>query len=243
MQRTVQPEILDGLPACNLDAMASRRDLVKINYLMGNYRWMRRQIRRTRLSQQDRLLEIGAGDGLLAKKLMRTLGRAGSTHSFDSPVPGAPRHSQTEPEARYPGGYHALDQCGPPRDWPNQANWHSANLLQFSGYGDYTHLLANLILHHFRASELLRLGQRLEEGGIRCIIACEPCRRPVHKLQLRAGKWIGFNYVTLNDGCVSVDAGFRAEELPELLGLDPVDWWWSIDETWMGAYRMRAEKR
>ena len=216
MQRSVQPEILDGLPVCNLDAVASRRDLVKINYLMGNFRWVRRQIRRSKLAKQDRLLEIGAGDGTLAKKLF---------HALDAV------------------DYHALDQCGPPEDWPNDTQWHSADLLQFNGYSDYTHLLANLVLHHFTAVELSQLGARVRESGIRCIIACEPCRRSVHKHQLRAGKWIGFNYVTLNDGCVSVDAGFRADELPELLGLDSAAWTWSVDETWMGAYRMRADKK
>lgn len=196
--------------------MASRRDLVKINHLMGNFRWMRRQIRRSRPSKQDRLLEIGAGDGSLAKKLIRA-------------------HDTVD--------YHALDQCGPPEGWPSRARWHSADLLHFTGYSDYTHLLANLILHHFTEKELRQLGVRIRESSIRCIIASEPCRRSLHKLQLRAGKWIGFNYVTLNDGCVSIDAGFRADELPELLGLATDAWSWSVDETWMGAYRMRADKR
>ncbi|NBB79727.1 MAG: hypothetical protein GVY36_09820 [Verrucomicrobia bacterium] len=216
MQRSVQPEILDGLPACNLDAAASRRDLVKINGLMGNFRWIRHQIGRSNLGRHDRLLEIGAGDGTLAKKLLR-----------DSS----------------PANYHALDQCGPPEGWPSPTQWHSADLLQFTGYGEYTYLLANLILHHFSDRELSKLGTRIRESGIRCIIACEPCRRSFHKAQLRAGKWIGFNYVTLNDGCVSIDAGFRADELPGLLGLDPAVWTWLIEETWMGAYRMRADKK
>lgn len=194
--------------------MASRRDLVKINHLMGNFRWIRRQIRSSGSFKQDWLLEIGAGDGTMAKKLIRDLNTA---------------------------NYHALDQCSRPQDWPGHAEWHCADLLNFTGYSDYTHLLANLILHHFTSEALGRLGARIRESGIRCIIACEPCRRPVHKQQLRAGQWIGFNYVTLNDGCVSVDAGFRADELPQLLGLDSAAWSWSVDETWMGAYRMRAD--
>lgn len=216
MQRTVQPEILDDLPACNVDAIASRRDLVKINHLMGNFRWMRRQVLAAKLSGNARFLEIGAGDGTLAGKLRSRL---------DGAV------------------YHALDQCGAPKDWPEPAAWHCCDLLQFEGYGAYTHLLGNLILHHFSACELGQLGHRIEQSTIRCIIACEPCRRSVHKQQLQAGKWFGFNYVTLNDGCVSIDAGFRASELPHLLGLNPAAWNWSISETWMGAYRMRADKR
>lgn len=216
MQRSVQPEILDGLPPCNIDAIASRRDLVKINHLMGNFRWMRRQIRASNSEASKRLLEIGAGDGALAKKILRDSG---------------------------PVDYAALDQCGPPEGWPPDAEWHTADLLAFRGYGEYTHLLANLILHHFSGNQLAQFGAQIRRSGIRCLIACEPCRRSIHKKQLRAGKWIGFNYVTLNDGSVSVDAGFRGDELPQLLGLDPGEWSWTIKETWMGAYRMRADKK
>ncbi|TVP77986.1 MAG: hypothetical protein EA353_09260 [Puniceicoccaceae bacterium] len=216
MQRLVQPEILDNLPACNLDAVASRRDLVKINHLMGNYRWIRRQVRRCRPSKTDRFLEIGAGDGTLARQL----------------IPALPRHS-----------FAALDQCSQPEDWPAHTAWCSGDILCFSEYSEYTHLLANLILHHFDAKSLAQIGDLIQAGGIREIIACEPCRRPLHQWQLRAGKWIGFNYVTLHDGCISVAAGFRGDELPQLLGLSPSQWSWRVDETWMGAYRMRARRR
>jgi hypothetical protein len=216
MQRSVQPEILDGLPACHVDALSSRKDLVTINFLMGNFRWLGRQVRSLEISERDRLLEIGAGDGSLAGRL----------------IPGLE-----------PGSYHALDQCSAPENWPTTARWHAADLLSFSEYGEYSHLLANLILHHFDAGELADLGTRIRRSGIRHIIACEPCRRPVHKWQLRAGQWIGFNYVTLNDGCVSIDAGFRSDDLPQLLGLVDSEWSWSVEESWMGAYRLRADKK
>jgi hypothetical protein len=216
MQRSVQPEILDGLPPCNIDAIASRKDLVKINHLMGNFRWMRRQIRASGPAADKRLLEIGAGDGALARKILRDSGRL---------------------------DYAALDRCSSPESWPPDAEWHTADLLQFPGYGKYTHLLANLILHHFSGDQLAQLGARIRGSDLRCLIACEPCRRSFHKKQLRAGKWIGFNYVTLNDGCVSIDAGFRGNELPQMLGLAPEEWTWSISETWMGAYRMRADRK
>lgn len=216
MQRIVQPEILDSLPSCNLDAMASRRDLVKINHLMGNYRWLRSKITRAYSNDDHRYLEIGAGDGTLAKSLIRSLPN---------------------------GNYDALDFSGEPEAWPTNSNWIAADILRFEEYGRYSHLIANLILHHFEAEELKALGTKIDASGVRHIYACEPCRRPFHKLQLRAGKWIGFNYVTLNDGCVSVDAGFRGDELPVALGLSPKDWVWKIKETWMGAYRMQAERK
>jgi hypothetical protein len=49
--------------------------------------------------------------------------------------------------------------------------------------------------------------------------------------------------VTKHDGSVSIDAGFRGDELPQLLGLEPATWTWTVAETWSGAYRMIAERR
>jgi len=216
MQRTVQLEILDHLPACNIDAIASRRDLVKINCLMGNFRWMRSAIKSERNRAALRYLEIGAGDGHLGQRLIRS---ASIEH------------------------YDAIDLSSRPNSWPQSAQWFARDLLSFDGYGDYTHIVANLILHHFESVQLAELGESIQRSGVRCILANEPCRRALHKYQLRAGKLIGFNYVTLNDGCVSIDAGFRGDELPELLGLSREQWTWQISETLMGAYRMRAERR
>jgi hypothetical protein len=68
MQRHVQPEILDSLPAEDPAAIASRRDLRLINTIMGNTRWLRRTLRQ-RLRPQDHLIELGAGDGVLGKSL------------------------------------------------------------------------------------------------------------------------------------------------------------------------------
>ncbi|MDQ8194278.1 class I SAM-dependent methyltransferase [Coraliomargarita sp. SDUM461004] len=214
MPRLVQPEILDALPACNPDAIASRRDLVKINHLMGNFRWFNTIIKSQQ--PQARYIEIGAGDGSLAKRLCKLLP---------------------------PGNYDALDIAAKPRACPNNCKWIVMDLLQYPNYTHYTHLIANLILHHFNSSQLSRLGTHIQNSGIQKLIICEPCRRAIHKLQLRAGKYIGFNYVTLNDGCISVDAGFRGHELAEQLGLSHKEWAWHIDETWMGAYRLLANRK
>ena len=60
MKRLVEPEILDGLPSTDPAARRSRRDLRRINFLMGNFRWLRRWILRL---NADAVTEIGAGDG------------------------------------------------------------------------------------------------------------------------------------------------------------------------------------
>lgn len=60
MKRTVQPEILDSLPSDAPEAIWSRRDLRMINRLMGNYRWLSRQI-----VSSTTVIELGAGDGAI----------------------------------------------------------------------------------------------------------------------------------------------------------------------------------
>ena len=69
MLRLVQPERLDTLHPSDPDAQASRRDLVTINRLMGNYRWFERMIHQP-LAHPSHCLEIGAGGGELAKLLI-----------------------------------------------------------------------------------------------------------------------------------------------------------------------------
>lgn len=217
MHRTVQPELLDQLPHDDAEAIASRRDLRMINALMGNFRWVKSMLQRDHTDDtQGRYLELGAGDGSLARTLIPTLPQ---------------------------GSYDALDIAPEPSDWPSSGNWLRHDCLSFDDYGDYSHVIANLFLHHLEDEHLGRLGARLDASPIRMIVACEPCRRSAHKWPLRAGRCIGFNRVTLNDGCISVDAGFRGDELPRLLKLPTSDWRWTIRETFMGAYRMCATRR
>ena len=68
MPRTIQPELLDTLPPENPDALHSRRDLRLINTFMGNHRWLERALKRNARAD-ERILEIGAGTGELARRL------------------------------------------------------------------------------------------------------------------------------------------------------------------------------
>ncbi len=61
MDRTLTPEILDVLPVNDSRAIQSRRDLRRINRLMGNIRWWQRTVARA-VRPDERVLEIGAGD-------------------------------------------------------------------------------------------------------------------------------------------------------------------------------------
>jgi hypothetical protein len=65
VNRTLQPELLDHLAPHDPAARGSRRDLRLINALMGNDRWVWRTLERY-ARPDERLLELGAGDGRLA---------------------------------------------------------------------------------------------------------------------------------------------------------------------------------
>ena len=61
--RRLVPEILDGLAADDPAAIASRRDLVRVNALMFQDRIMIGLMRKHVRAGPLRILEIGAGDG------------------------------------------------------------------------------------------------------------------------------------------------------------------------------------
>ncbi len=71
MKRDVQPEILDDLANDDPRARRSRKDLRLINFLMGNERWILRQV-----SGED-CVELGAGAGELTHKLAKRGGVTG----------------------------------------------------------------------------------------------------------------------------------------------------------------------
>lgn len=215
MSRLVKPEKLDTLDPSDSDAIASRRDLKKINQFMGNYRWFE-SVFCPQCVVRNHCLEIGAGGGELALRLIQK--SCCST-------------------------YTAVDRAPAPGDWPDSAFWYRGDLFQYPGFATAEVLIANLVLHHFTDDQLGQIGRQIQNSSIHKIVLNEPCRRAWHKGFLHAGKLIGFNHITLHDGCISIDAGFREDELPRLLGLDPKNWYWKIEETLMGAYRVIAERR
>ena len=78
----------------------------------------------------------------------------------------------------------------------------------------------------------------------RMIVACEPLRlHRTARLFALICPCIRAHPVTRHDGRVSIAAGFRHDELPRLLGLDPAVWHWRVSATWRGASRLVAVKR
>ncbi|MEY2599307.1 MAG: hypothetical protein RLZZ142_1566 [Verrucomicrobiota bacterium] len=212
MQRLVSPEQLDHLPHTDPAAIRSRLELRGINALMGNHRWLVRELQRS-APLQGPVLELGAGDGRLLEKALRA--RAIEAHQWM-----------------------ALDLAPAPHDWPPVATWHQTDLLRLQTLPEAEVVVANLFLHHFEPPALARIGSQWP-SSCRLILANEPTRAPLHRMQGRCLSWlVNLSAVTRHDMECSIEAGFQGNELPDWLGLH--GWQVRITRTLLGAYRMRA---
>lgn len=133
--RIVEPELLDHLPHDDPAARRSRRDLRRINSLMGNERWILRALEPFATATTERICELGAGDGGLAEKIQRRF-PACRVIACDL----APRPAGLAPAIAWRSG-DIFQQAPPP-----------------AGV-----LVANLFLHHFEGDALRRLGKLCED--------------------------------------------------------------------------------
>lgn len=204
--RTVDAEWLDSLPVADPRAIQSRRDLRKVNSLMGHPRFLVRELRGT--SGGLRVVELGSGDGLVLLTVAKRLGKQAA------PVTAVlvDRQPSVTVETRAAFGAAGwgieiveLDVF----DWLKRAD---------AEVSDVT--IANLFLHHFRDRDLADLLQRVAEQTRR-FIGLEPRRSPAAVIGASLLGLVGCNGVTLHDGRVSVRAGFRDRELSALWPRDP----------------------
>ncbi|MCC5839809.1 MAG: hypothetical protein JJT96_06775 [Opitutales bacterium] len=195
--RRVFPELLDSLEEGDPAALRNRRDLRRLNAVMGNHRWLCRQLERL-VRPGDRVLELGAGDGVLLRKLDARLRGRGVTLS-------------------------GLDRCASPIGLPAGVNWIRADLLEFEGWADYSVVVVNLLLHQFEDDALRGLGLRMGASA-RCVLGNETVRGRWHGFMARASYLLGMGPVSRHDAVVSVRAGFRPGELRQLLGWTEGRW-------------------
>lgn len=202
--RVISREILDHLPTDDPSAMRSRQDLRTINALMGNVRWMRRALRRAAkhisAGKTLRLIELGAGDGRLCRKV----------------------------SAWFPGSaLTGLDLAPRPYALPKSISWRQGDLLDSLRGCHGEGLFGVMILHHLADETLTRIGEIADDYKVLCF--CEPWRsRFPHFLGALMRPICGT--VTRHDLSASIDAGFVRGELPGLLSLrgwkieESVDW-------------------
>lgn len=208
LSRVVIPEILDHLAAADPEAQRSRRDLRRINFLMGNERWVCRMLHRFPEMVGRGIVEIGAGDGQLCGKL-----------------------SQLFPQAAVA----AYDLAPRPVDLDSRVSWQQGDLFATSPPDAGGVIIANLFLHHFEGKSLSDLGRWCGNGEL--LVFCEPDRAILpHVLGGLIRPFI--NRVTRHDMHVSITAGFAAGEISRLLGLDRTCWKFEETWTWRGARRV-----
>ncbi len=211
MARIVTPEFLDELPADHPDAIRSRRDLRRVNAVMGNYRWIARKMADHDV-EIDQWLELGAGDGELANHI-----------EFRKPVTGldfAPR----------PAGW--------PEAWDWKSGDLFSTLPDIARQSGAIGIVANLFLHHFSDEQLGAIGE-LFGRKVKVLIFSEPARNWIHRAQgYLAHPFI--NHVTKHDMHVSIEAGFRKSELIDLLRLNDRFQVVESSHSLFGSYRVVA---
>lgn len=184
--RVLESELLDVLPATDPSAQHSRRDLRKLNWLMGHTRLMTRMMRDAAF---DTLIDLGTGDGQFALNVARKLNRPCKLVFVDQQrVVGAPEDLVVSDVMEF------LRHLKPqPR----------------------TAVMANLFLHHFTDSALRDLFQEVSRK-VTWFFACEPRRSRLSLLAARLLPLIGCNQVTRHDAAASIRAGFAGRELTAL---------------------------
>lgn len=211
-QRLLVPELLDSMDAADPRAIRSRLDLRFINLFLGNERWISSMLREHCLEIHS-LLELGAGDGHLLKRLHSIL-----------------------PEAIISG----LDLSARPEGLPSGIHWIRGNFLETLTDVKADACIGNLILHHFDSEALRTLGGKLQE--FRLLLFSEPLRKTLPMRLARMALPLA-GEVTRHDMPVSIRAGFLKGELPSLLGLDPGLWNVKEYESERGSLRFMAIRK
>ncbi|PBC11275.1 methyltransferase domain-containing protein [Mesorhizobium sp. WSM3859] len=202
-QRTLVPEILDGLAADDPRALRSRRDLARINALMFQVPIMVSLMRTFMAKPPGRILEIGAGDGTFMLKVARRMARdwpqveLTMLDRIGLVTPGL--------TTDFAGlGWKLETATDDVFDWAQKADSVAFDVIT-----------VNLFLHHFDDAGLLRLFSLLGRRAP-LLLATEPRRKGLALAATRLLPAIGANDVTRHDAAQSVRAGFRGSELSDL---------------------------
>lgn len=200
MERIVEPEILDALQQDDPLALASRRDLARLNLLMRHASLMARELRRA--GRFETLVDLGAGDGTFLLSVARRLTRRGVQG-----VRAVLLDKSDSVTAQTARGFAAIG-------WDCETCvgdiFDSLPLLERGAA-----VTANLFLHHLKAADLARLFALVaDKAG--SFVACEPRRNRLSLCASRCVGLIGANKVTRHDAVASVRAGFVDRELTGL---------------------------
>ena len=217
MKRIVQPELLDTLPPGDERAMRSRRDLRRVNALMGNKAIMTRALKQAWSGPSPRhIVELGSGDGSFLLSVAEKI--APAWPEAEVLLLDLQKTIAAKTLTAFGGiGWQAESVTANVFDWPKP---------------DSDVVVSNLFLHHFECARLSALLCQISENT-KLFVALEP-RRGRWPLFCSRLLWaIGCNEVTQHDAEISVRAGFTGTELT---GLWPVKRGWTLTERPAGAF-------
>jgi SAM-dependent methyltransferase len=256
--RTLHPELLDTLPAQDASAIGSRRDLRRLNSLMGHAGIMARSLKNIFPDQPpSNIVEIGAGDGQLLLRVARNLHRGIKPEGTQKSEIGKRVLPLPEGRGKGEGGIKNQTATNPPLGSVDVLFVDQKNLLREETKAEFaalnwrvqsieadifewlknpnTHVdvvVANLVLHHFTDAQLTLLFSELAEITD-AFVAVEPRRGQWPLLCASLLGLIGCNAVTRHDAPVSVRAGFSGRELSALW---PCDGEWELTERRAGLF-------
>lgn len=218
-RRRLSPEILDDLPPADPRAIRSRRDLQRVNRVMGSCGILNRAIRHALASLPQhtplRILELGAGDGTLALRLAKRLATTWPVAELTL-LDRQPLTSEATGTAFAHLGWTLRPLTVDVLEWARAP-------AQQQPADRWDVVLANLFLHHFEEDGLREL---LSAVAARCnvFVACEPRRSLPALTGSELMYALGVSADTRHDAIVSVRAGFRGNELSRIWPTSRASW-------------------
>ncbi len=203
--RTIEPEILDELPANDPRAIASRKDLRRLNYWLNHHRIIKQSILTSFPADLPRsIVEVGSGDGHFTLQTLMYLDEA-------RPIPDTRDvylvDRQTTMRNDLSGEFESMG-------W--KAHSIQADIFDWlPKQKAFDCIIANLFLHHFQPEELVGLFKLIADRTS-VFVACEPrrCRTALYGGYLLL--YATCSSITRHDGIISIRAGFRDKELSQL---------------------------
>jgi SAM-dependent methyltransferase len=202
--RSLHSELVDELPPEHPAAIQTRRDLRRINTLMGHAGIFTRSLKKLFPGKSpSRVVEIGAGDGEILLRVARRL--AGQWREVDVTFLDLQDLLHEETKAAFAAlNWTVRSVPGDIFQWFNESAGEKTDVI-----------LGNLILHHFSDAQLSTLFTAAASKAD-AFVAIEPRRGGWPLFCTRWLSLIGFCPVTCHDAPVSVMAGFRGRELSAL---------------------------
>ena len=220
LTRCVEPETLDNLREDDPRAIRSRRDLQRVNRIMGNVAILDSLLNRSLKRSPAQMAELGAGDGSLLLRLAHR--RAGEWREVTLCLVDRQDLVADSTRASFANlGWTLRTATMDVFDW-----------LELKGHPRYDAIIANLFVHHFEPIALGRLFRAIAQITD-CFVACEPRRTRTALVGSHLVGLVGANDVTRRDAVLSVRAGFRDRELTAYW---PDHGEWQLSETRAGLF-------